>query len=65
MYLEDRGSSGHVDQLVAGHSAVLDQIYHGQKVLPIVGEELAQIPSVYLPLLVDHESFVSRWFSLR
>jgi hypothetical protein len=34
-------------------------------VLPIVGEELAQIPSVYLPLLVDHESFVSRWFSLR
>ena len=42
------GPSGHVDQFVAGHPALLDQIHHGQQVLPILGKELSQFPGVQL-----------------
>jgi hypothetical protein len=48
--LED-GSAGDIDELVAGHPALLDQIYHGQKPLPVLGEERGQLLLVDLPLL--------------
>jgi hypothetical protein len=47
----NRGSSGHIHQLVAGYSALLDQIHHGHQVLPIPGKERAQLASVHPPLL--------------
>jgi hypothetical protein len=45
--------SSHVDQLAANKATLLDQIHHGQQLLPILGKELAQLPGVDLPLLVD------------
>jgi hypothetical protein len=44
-------SPGHVDQLVAGQLALLDQIYHGQKPLPVLDQEAGQLLFVDFPLL--------------
>lgn len=49
----NRGSSGHVDQLVAGHPALLDQIHHRQQLLPVFRKELAQLTGVHLSVLID------------
>ena len=46
-------SSGDVDQLVAGHLALLDQIHHGQKPLPVLDQETGQFLLVGFPLLMD------------
>jgi hypothetical protein len=48
-----RGSAGYIDQFVAGHLALLDQIHHRQQLLPVAGKELAQPPRVHVPLFVD------------
>jgi hypothetical protein len=37
--------------LVAGHPALLDQLHHGQKSLPVLGEKSGQFPLVDFPLL--------------
>ena len=47
----DGGSSGDVDQLAAGQLALLDQIHHGQKPLPILDQEAGQLLFVGFPLL--------------
>jgi hypothetical protein len=46
-------SSGNLDQLVAGHLALLDQIHHGQKTVPILDQEPGQFLLVDFPLLAD------------
>jgi len=46
-------SSGDVDQFVAGHLALLDQIHHGQQRLPILGQKAGQFLLVDIPLLAD------------
>jgi hypothetical protein len=45
------GASGHVDQFVAGHLALLDQIDHRQHPLPVVGQKLGQFALVGFSLL--------------
>ena len=45
------GTSCDVNELVAGHAALLDQLYHRQKPLPILGEERGQFLLVDLPLI--------------
>jgi hypothetical protein len=49
----DGGSAGQVDQIVAGHLALRDQIYHGQKRLPVLDQEAGQFLVVDFPLLAD------------
>lgn len=49
----DGGAAGHIDQIVAGQAALLNQIHHGQKELPVLGEERSQLGRVALSLLVD------------
>jgi len=51
--LED-GSSCHVNQLIAGHAALFDQIHHRQKALAVLGEEGGQF------LFVDFSLFAYR-----
>jgi hypothetical protein len=46
-------SPGDVDQLVAGQLALLDQIHHGQKPLPVLDQEAGQLLLVDFPLLAD------------
>src|ERR1019366_7922734 len=45
------GASGDIDELIAGHPALLDQIYHRQQPLPVLGEERSQLLLVDFPLL--------------
>jgi hypothetical protein len=47
----DGGAAGYVDQFVAGQTALLDQIHHGQKKLPAPGQVPSQLLFVYFPLL--------------
>jgi len=49
----DRGASRNIDQFVAGHLALLDQIHHGQQQLPALGEKLGQLVFVGLSLFVN------------
>ena len=42
-------SSGHVDQFVAGHLALRDQIHHGQKRLPVLDQEAGQLLFILNP----------------
>jgi len=47
----DRGASCNIDQFVAGHLALLDEIHHGQQQLPALGEKLASFFSSAFPCL--------------
>jgi len=38
----NRGSPGHIDQFIDGHSRLLDQIDHGQQALSLTAEKLRQ-----------------------
>jgi hypothetical protein len=44
----DGGAAGHVDQLVTGHLALLDQIHHGQQSLPVLDQKAGQFLFVRL-----------------
>src|SRR5678809_358957 len=52
----DRGPSRNIDQFVAGHLALLDEIHHGQQQLPALGEKLGQLLFVGLSLFVNRVS---------
>jgi hypothetical protein len=47
----DGGAAGYVDQLVAGHPALLDQIHHVQQKLPAPGQKPSQLLLVHFSLL--------------
>ena len=49
----DRGAPCHIDQFVAGHLALLDEIHHGQQQLPALAEKLGQLLFVGLSLFVN------------
>jgi hypothetical protein len=51
----DGGASRHIDQLVAGHPALLDQTHHRQQQLPAFGEKLRQLSFVGLSLSLGRE----------
>src|SRR5262249_21718119 len=46
----NRGSPGHIDQLIDGYSRLLDQTDHVQESLPVAAEERRQFPGVRLSL---------------
>ena len=50
-YSLDGGAAGYVDQFVAGQTALLDQIHHGQKDLPALGQKPGQLLLVHFSLL--------------
>ena len=50
-YRLDGGAAGYVNQLVAGKTALLDQIHHGQKNLPAPGQIPGQFLLVHFSLL--------------
>jgi hypothetical protein len=49
----DRSASCNIDQFVAGHLALLNEIHHGQQQLPALAEKLGQLPFVGLSLFVN------------
>jgi len=49
----DAGTAHHVDELIDGHAAVLDQIHHGQQGLAVADQKLGELALADLSLLVN------------